>query len=54
MTDIATHRLRGAEDAVLEAGGIAIRLVGLYHANRQANTVQCNCTATQSSHMSIL
>ena len=27
-------RLLGAEDAVIEAGGIVIRLVGLYHANR--------------------
>ncbi|KAL3149562.1 hypothetical protein ABBQ32_002341 [Trebouxia sp. C0010 RCD-2024] len=33
-----TDKLRGAEDAVLEAGGIAIRLVGLYHAHRGAHT----------------
>lgn len=27
-------RLLGAEDAILKAGGIVIRLVGLYHAGR--------------------
>ncbi len=27
-------RLLGAEEAILKAGGIAIRLAGLYHAGR--------------------
>lgn len=33
-------RLLAAEDAVLAAGGIAIRLVGLYHAGRQVSSRQ--------------
>ena len=37
LSKVFSCRLRNAEDAVLEAGGIAIRLVGLYHAQRQVN-----------------
>lgn len=33
-----TDKLLGAEDAILKAGGIVIRLVGLYHAGRGAHT----------------
>ncbi|KAL0019454.1 hypothetical protein WJX77_002659 [Trebouxia sp. C0004] len=33
-----TDRLLGAEEAILKAGGIVIRLVGLYHAARGAHT----------------
>ncbi|EFJ47911.1 hypothetical protein VOLCADRAFT_45237, partial [Volvox carteri f. nagariensis] len=34
----STDRLLGAEEAVLEAGGCVLRLVGLYNANRGAHT----------------
>ena len=34
LTLLVWSRLRGAEEAILEAGGIVIRFVGLYHANR--------------------
>ncbi|GFR46023.1 hypothetical protein Agub_g7282 [Astrephomene gubernaculifera] len=33
-----TDKLLGAEEAVLQAGGCVLRLVGLYHANRGAHT----------------
>lgn len=33
-----TDRLQNAENAVLEAGGTVVRLVGLYHATRGAHT----------------
>lgn len=44
----AALRLRGAEDAVVKAGGIVIRLVGLYHAYRQVMhlcTLACNSSS---------
>ena len=46
LSKILSRRLRNAEDAVLDAGGIAIRLVGLYHAQRQVN-VRSNILQTQ-------
>ena len=42
-------RLRGAEEAVLEAGGVAIRFVGLYHAHRSATAVLCSAALMLSS-----